>query len=1036
MNANRNEAALSLLLFCTCLTPAALAQTTGPLITGCRAEGTNLIVTAQIPPGLQSVTLEGSDRLGRLSWAPRVVTHLDGTGGSVTVRVPMSRAMEVIRIRASATEPLPPAFFDGTNTFSAPSDSSAGRAVGATAGPTDGSTPAGGGPTPVRTVVESDIWQVSGTTLYFFNQYRGLQIIDISNPDSAYVRGTLALPAAGDQMYLLRSNHVVLLARDGCNYNQSQVLVVAVSNNSPAVVARLGLSGTISESRLVGTALYVASQTSRPVNGSTNSMWEWGTLVAAFDLSNPTSPVARNTLWFPGYGNVVSATDTYLFVVTQALTNWWQSVVNLVDITDPGGQMAAYGSIIPSGQVLDKFKLNYSGTVFTTISEDWHWANSRLLTRLETFHLPDPRSVGPSGIVKLGQLDLGQGERLHATRFDSNRVYLVTLFQIDPLWVADLTDPTTPRLAGSVAVPGWSTYIEPLGNRLLTVGIETNRVAVSLFDVSDPGAPWLLGRVRLGAQYSWSQANQDEKAFTVLPEAGLVVVPFSSDTTNGYASVLQLIDFTTNSLTARGQIQSQSGLSYRRAALFKKRLLSLTDWELVSVDATDRSNPAVSGRLSLAMAVDRVVLSGNYLIELGSGDGWNVTTPRVTVAASGTPDYALAQLQLLPLPLLGATKYGERLYVAQGTPGWITSGWPSNTATFALTVLSLTNLPSLTALSQFVTNTRPFGWSMDWQAFWPKPDVLVWAGDQRFWWWCELCPMPAGGGPLTAPAGAPGVAFWPYWRGSGGNGHLVAFDASHPDTPHLASHVDLTDTNRWGFSGAFLANNLIYLSHQTSQFVPGRYPTNYGTWVYKTWLDVVDFADPADPLVRDPVNIPNNLTGVDPSGALLFSVGSHWNVDPNAPWREYLDASAYDGVSAHLIDSLALSSLWPHPVLAWGTSVLVADPGDNTAANSVAATLGTWTVSNTGKFVRLGAISLASPAANLASFPGLVAASSWDSAVNLFDPRNPAALRLVGTGRSPLCWWSPDLQHADGELSRGAWIPLGPYGLTHIPTAP
>src|SRR5262249_19673200 len=154
-----------------------------------------------------------------------------------------------------------------------------------------------------------------------------------------------------------------------------------------------------------------------------------------------------------------------------------------------------------------------------------------------------------------------------------------------------------------------------------------------------------------------------------------------------------------------------------------------------------------------------------------------------------------------------------------------------------------------------------------------------------------------------------------------------------------------------------------------------------------------DFADPADPLVRDQVNIPNNLTGVDPSGALLFSVGSHWNTDPSAPWRDYLDASAYDGVSAHLIDSLPLSSFWPHPVLALGTNVLVGDPGDASTSNAAPATLATWTVSNSGKFVRLGSVSLASPAADLVSFPSLVAVPAWDSSVNLFDPTDIANLR-------------------------------------------
>jgi hypothetical protein len=126
---------------------------------------------------------------------------------------------------------------------------------------------------------------------------------------------------------------------------------------------------------------------------------------------------------------------------------------------------------------------------------------------------------------------------------------------------------------------------------------------------------------------------------------------------------------------------------------------------------------------------------------------------------------------------------------------------------FGVTTLSLTNLPALTVLSKSLTNTHPIGWSTDWQGLWPKPDVLVWSGGQDFWWWCELCPLPAS--PVNGPVGAPGLFWWPYWRGAGGNGHLIAFETSNPDTPMLASEVDLTETNRWSFSRAFLANGLV-----------------------------------------------------------------------------------------------------------------------------------------------------------------------------------------------------------------------------------
>ena len=188
----------------------------------------------------------------------------------------------------------------------------------------------------------------------------------------------------------------------------------------------------------------------------------------------------------------------------------------------------------------------------------------------------------PTDPKKLGELELGHGERLFATRFDNDRVYVVTFLRKDPLWVVDLADPANPKISGELEVPGWSTYIQPLGDRLVTVGIDTSnswRVAVSLFDVKDPTNPSLLSKVPLGDNYSWSEVNSDEKALTVLPEAGLILVPYQGNTTNGYASRVQLIDLGATSLTARGVIEHR--LQPRRATLFGNRVLSISGLELM-----------------------------------------------------------------------------------------------------------------------------------------------------------------------------------------------------------------------------------------------------------------------------------------------------------------------------------------------------------------------------------------------------------------------------------------------------------------------
>src|SRR5881392_1795971 len=332
-----------------------------PAITSVRLEGTNVVVTAQVPPGIQRVTLECRGRLGAGSWEPRALTRLNGSGGEVTFRVPRAPTLEVLRVRADNQEPLPAAFYTGTNLFAGQPVSSGNLSAVFDVGPTalPGADPKAGAPS--RDVVESDIWKLNGDTLYFFNQYRGLQVIDISAPDSAAVKGVLPIPAAGEQMYLLDAKHVVLLARDGCGWwggdSESRVLIVDVSGAEPKVAASLPVKGNIQESRLVGTALYVASETLRSLNSNS---WEWGTMVSSFDLSAPEAPVSKDNLWFSGYGNVIAVTDVFLFVAVASPKDYWRSIVHCLDITAPNGVMNETASISTAGRVNDKFKMSWA----------------------------------------------------------------------------------------------------------------------------------------------------------------------------------------------------------------------------------------------------------------------------------------------------------------------------------------------------------------------------------------------------------------------------------------------------------------------------------------------------------------------------------------------------------------------------------------------------------------------------------------------------------------------------------------------------
>ncbi|MCX6118175.1 MAG: beta-propeller domain-containing protein, partial [Proteobacteria bacterium] len=65
--------------------------------------------------------------------------------------------------------------------------------------------------------------------------------------------------------------------------------------------------------------------------------------------------------------------------------------------------------------------------------------------------------------------DLAPGEEVKSVRFVGDIGYVVTFKKVDPLFVLDLSNPKTPKVAGSLKIPGYSTYIHPIeGKKLLT----------------------------------------------------------------------------------------------------------------------------------------------------------------------------------------------------------------------------------------------------------------------------------------------------------------------------------------------------------------------------------------------------------------------------------------------------------------------------------------------------------------------------------------------------------------------------------------
>jgi uncharacterized secreted protein with C-terminal beta-propeller domain len=1011
------------------------AANSQPEITGVEIQGSNLVVHATVPLGVIKLTLQGRSRVDGSAWSPRAVLRLGGKAEEIQFEVKRTAEVEILQLQASYSD-LPATFFTGTNSFAAAAD--AGNRV-LLLGPTGAGA---GSSDTVRQVVESDIWQLDGDRLYFFNQYRGLQILDVSDTTAPRILGEVSLAASGEQMYVIGGHHAVLLARDGCNSSSNHIVIVDVTNSVPTIVQSLPVAGWIQESRMVGNALYVASQNYFP-SRTNPSVWESGTVVSSFDLVDPAHPVAQKTLWFPAaYSTTVQATDKFLFVITSE--NWNESTVQIIDISAPDGVMEQVSNVQTAGRIDDKFKIHLSGDVLTTIS--MRWGNpGNTLTVLETFSMLDPRKPR-----SLGVLELGKGEQLHATQFDGDRVYVVTFFRTDPLWIVDLSDPARPHITGDLQVPGWSTYIKPLGDRLVSIGIDpTNqwRVTVSLFNVADATAPSMLSRVALGENYSWSEANYDEKAFNVLPEEGLILLPYAGYLTNGYTQRMQLVDLSRDALKVRGSIEHD--MTPRRATVHRDSVLSISGRELLSVDISNRDQPAIKANIPLSWTVDRVFVAGAYLIEVENGAAWysNGTQPTLRIADAVDSERVLNIVTLSNAwQIVGAEVHGNVLYIAQAPSTSPNQMWFSPVATttnddptnivqkpiLLTTAFDLTQLPNLSAAASVQTDLEANSYVSDLRPLWPRDNLLIWANTMSFYPWIFM-----GANTIVSD-------LWRPWGGFGGASTFYAIDTSSPLSPESRATLNLS-SNAWSMSKPLVANGLIYASHQSFDVV--RLPmapdsasdgskggatdttntvqTTYDYSFTRNYLDVLDFSDPKDPVARKPVNIPGSLIGTSADGALLYTTGTHWTTNTPDAWIEWLDASAYDGIAAYLLDSVQLPVQWPHPITVFGTNICLGMPSTTNAPDQ----LRILALDSKGIFASQQTLKLENSAQQL-EVAGKFLLLQTGTDLKLYT-NSLNAIVPAGSGIEASCnyYFQPNKASTDDS---GAWLPLGDYGVLKI----
>jgi uncharacterized secreted protein with C-terminal beta-propeller domain len=266
-----------------------------------------------------------------------------------------------------------------------------------------------------------------------------------------------------------------------------------------------------------------------------------------FDAAKPTE---RSTVAVTTSGNLAYSSTDHLYVATPVdqpipVTEW--------DTRRPAPMPWAPAETEIHAFTLDGDKTTYvaSGKVKGTVRDRWSFdeydGNLRVATALtsERFETSDNAitvlhqdgdTLTPIGTVR----GIGPREQIKSVRWFDDLAVVVTFRQVDPLYTVDLTDPAAPKVLGELKIPGFSSYLHPLGNDLL-LGLGTSGQGgaggqIATFDLADLTKPKQLDVLRIPE--AELVASYDPHGFTFLPDGDKAFATLSS--WKGYGQIVEL----------------------------------------------------------------------------------------------------------------------------------------------------------------------------------------------------------------------------------------------------------------------------------------------------------------------------------------------------------------------------------------------------------------------------------------------------------------------------------------------------------------
>jgi hypothetical protein len=799
---------------------------------------------------------------------------------SIKVRFLLFAALSLLAAFVGCTEESKQSLQSGTFTSDWPGASARGKGTYAPAAAEDnagGATLNGdledsvtGSTEAARAITEADIIQVQGDRLYTLSRYGGLSVIDISQRDRLQLLGRYqdTHDAEPFEMYLREGVALVMFSgwgqyvetedEKGWTWVQTSKLV-ALDTSNPAKISRLSgfnIPGAISDSRIVGDVLYVVSY-------QDGYCWDCEqnmplTSVVSLNVSNPRA-IAKidqltytddNNEWGWNRRSVTVTTDRmYVAGPEYGANGPVGSTIQVIDISDPTGDMVEAAQVQAAGEISSRWQMDEYQGVLRVISQRSNWNLDRPPV-VQTFNV-----VSSQEITRLGRTELAipENEQLQSARFDGPRAYAITFEQTDPLFTIDLSEPSNPRQAGELHMPGWVYHMEPRGDRLFGLGFDQDSdegaITVSLFDVSELDQPTMLSRVNFGGDRGYLPEDQDRihKAFRLFDELGMLLVPFSgwSYDDNDYCgrshTGVQLVDFTRDSLTLQGAASSRG--EARRGFVHDTRLFTVSDENVAVFDIDDRSSPSLTTELVLARNITRMAKLDNGAVARLTIDWWTdaISVDFVYEDSVSSPQTGMAELVLNGDDSDSGSKCDSYIYVRST----FTDGdnllllYDRYDETKGGSYEGLSIIDGSDPASPSIPSTTEWSLGEDW-----------WLDDGYYSYGLQS------GGASAALAGDALALMEASWEDRRDDGfyhrRLRVIDISDKRDPQYEL-LDLPEAESYG--GLIASGEIVATSHyEAVEKNPGA---------VRFFLDRYDLSDPSSPRLLEPVNVPGALLHYD-----------------------------------------------------------------------------------------------------------------------------------------------------------------------------